>query len=106
MLKIQVSGDTMIFRKDFDGRATYSTTISKKLADGTWENAYIGIQFKKDVVLQDKTKIEVKNGWLTHYLNKEKKPVYYLFILDFESETQEPQIPDGFTKIDDSVLPF
>lgn len=104
MLKINVTGDTMIFRKDFDGRATYSTTISKKLTDGTWENAYIGVQFKKDVVLQDKTKVEIKNGWLTHYFNKEKKPVYYIFVLDFESETQ---IPEGFTQIeDDSSLPF
>jgi len=95
----------MVFRKDFDGRATYSTTISKKLQDGTWENAYIGVQFKKDVVLQDKTKMNITNGWLTHYMNKDKKPVYYIFAMDFEL-TEAPQVVEGFAEIDDSECQF
>lgn len=108
MLRVNATGETMIFRNEYDGRSFYSTSLSKKLADGTWENGNIGVQFKKDVEMHNKTKINVTNGWLTFYKTKDEKPktVTYLFIMDFEIVGDE-QVPAGFTEIDpDSDVPF
>jgi hypothetical protein len=101
MLRVNVTGDTMIFRKEWEGKNFYTTSLSKKKQDETYENAYISVQFKKDVVLHNKTKIKVNNGWLTFYM-KGKEPVYQLFISDFE---EEDEIPEGFTQVDEG-LPF
>ena len=107
MLKTQITGDTMIFRKDFDDRQAYSTTISKKNKDGEYENAYIDVKFKKDVKLENKTKININNAWLTFYINKDKKPVWQIFINDFSTIEG---IPEGFQAINDdetdSMFPF
>ena len=118
-MKSTFTGETMIFRKDYEGRQLYSTTIGKKKQDGTYENGYIDVQFKKGVNLADKTKIEVINGWLTFYLNKDKKPVWQIFVNEFEQlshipsgfkpedESQVPQIPEGFQALeDDDSIPF
>ena len=101
-MKSAFTGETMIFRKDYEGRQLYSTTIGKKKQDGTYENGYIDVQFKKGVNLADKTKIEVINGWLTFYLNKDKKPVWQIFINEFE---QLSHIPSGFKPEDESQVP-
>ena len=90
MLKSKFEGKTRIFRKDFEnGNIGYSTTISKKNIEDKWENSFINVQFKKGVELADKTDIEVINGWLTFYLNKENKPVYQIFINEFTAENEE-----------------
>jgi hypothetical protein len=96
MIRTQVTGTTKVFRKDYEGRALYSTSIGKKKQDGTWENAYINLQFKKGVDIADGTMIDIQNGWLTFYMNKEGKAVWQLFISEFEGE-----IPDGFEQVED-----
>lgn len=101
MLKVNVTGDTMIFRKDFDGKPNYSTTLSKKLMDGTYDNAYINVRFKKGVELENKTKIDVTNGWLTFWKNKEGKAMFEIFISEFEGG-----VPEGFAAVDDLDCPF
>ena len=101
MIKTTVEGDCMVFRKDFDGRATYSTTLSKKNIDGEWENGYIPIQFKKGVELANKTRITITNGWLSFYKTKDNKTVPYIFCLEFDGG----EIPDGFQALDEDI-PF
>ena len=91
MIKTNCTGETMIFRKDYDGKAKYSCTLSKKGADGEYENAFINIQFKKGVELSNKQKITLTEAWLTFYMNKDGKPVFYIFCNAFESD-----VPQGF----------
>lgn len=107
-MRTEVTGQTKVFRKDFDERAVYSTSIGKKKMDGTWDNAYINLQFRKGVEIADGTIIDIQNGWLTFYLNREKKPVWQIFINEFEAlDVPEGAIPAGFTAIeDDSDIPF
>lgn len=102
---IKISGDTMVFCKDFDGRKAYSIGISKKKEDGTYDKAYFPVQFKKDVVVENMTKIDIKNAWFSFYTTKggEKKP--YLFIGEFESDA----VPQQLTEVDmssDEYSPF
>lgn len=102
-MKSKFEGTTKIFRKDFNDRAVYSTSIGKKRQDGEWDNAYIGVQFKRGTDIHDGTKIDIINGWLTFYLNKEGKPVWQIFVSEFETESQ---LPEGFAVLDDSECPF
>jgi len=110
MLKTYIEGETMIFRKDFNDRATYSTTLSKKNKDGEWENGFIPVQFRKDVFLHNKTKINVKNAWLTFYKDKENKTVLYIFVNEFEEiEPKTDNLPEGIryaTEDDMDDVPF
>jgi hypothetical protein len=115
MLKTTISGDAMIFRKDFDDRQAYSTTISKKDKEGNYENSYIDVKFKKGVELANKTNIGINNAWLTFYISKEKKPVWQIFVNDFQEYVGKPDdlkkpndIPEGFAQLDDDFdsVPF
>lgn len=62
---MQITNDrpVMVFKKD----NKYSVGVSKKKKDGSYENAYIKIEFNKDIELEDKTLIQIKNAWLDFY---------------------------------------
>ncbi|MCI9585681.1 MAG: hypothetical protein HFH45_03495 [Bacilli bacterium] len=79
----------MIFRKDFDNGTVYRMGISKKKQDGSYENGYINCQFKRDVELDNKTKILPSDAWLTFYKTKDGQTVPYVFINQFELVEEE-----------------
>ncbi|MCE5227914.1 MAG: hypothetical protein LLG05_18900 [Porphyromonadaceae bacterium] len=93
MLKTSVTGEAMIFRKEFSDRTSYQTTLSHK-KNGEWENGFIGIQFKKGVDIPNKTKITITHGWIDFYPKKDGSTEKYIFCNEFETERQD--IPDGF----------
>lgn len=111
----------MIFRYDYEGKALYSLGLSKKNQDSTYTNGYISCRFKKDVELENQTKIYIKKAWLDFYL-KDKVTIPYIFISEFEllqdamqqgKETLD-ELPQNYkTKydeievvLDDADLPF
>ena len=74
----------MIFRNAFDSGISYSTTISHKNINGEFENAFINVRFKKNVDVENKQQIIIKDAWLDFYQSKEGKNVFYIFINDFD----------------------
>lgn len=108
----------MIFRREYNGNVYYSVGLSKKNQDNTYTNGYMPCQFKKGVLIEDKTKIYIRKAWLSFYLkDKETKP--YIFINEFElvGETiekakEEIKEVDPFTQfaneveLTDDDLPF
>lgn len=116
---MRINGETMIFKNEYG----YSTTISNKKQDGTYENMSIPVQFKKDDVeaqnIPTKTKINITNGFLTFYIgkvgNEEIKKVKAV-ILDYEIIKKNEEVDnyqDPFVNIDnkesipsDDDLPF
>lgn len=74
----------MIFRNDFNGYSYYKIGVSKKSQTGEWINGYIRCQFKNGISLENKTKIYIKKGWLSFYLNN-KETIPYIFISEFET---------------------
>ncbi len=58
----------MIFAKDreYNGNTfrVYSTGISSKSQDGTYNNAYIPVKFRKGIILEDRQLINVLSAWL------------------------------------------
>lgn len=86
-MNIENKYPVMIFKNVNEGKTFYSLGLSKKDADGNYVNGYISCRFKKDVELEDKTKIYIKNAFLTFYV-KDKITVPYIFISEFDTVDQ------------------
>lgn len=100
---IRITGDAFIWKSD---KGLYSTTISNKNMDGTFDNAYITVQFKKGVELENKTKITINDGFITFYrnANDNNKPVFKLMVLDFSQEGDAKE--ESATDFSNELLPF
>lgn len=71
----------------FKNENKYVVGLSKKKQNGEYENAYIKIEFNKDVELEDKTLIEIKNAWLSFYnweYDGKKGTTYFIKCSEFE----------------------
>lgn len=109
---MQVSGETMIFRNENDGKNgkwySYRAGISSKEMDGTWTNDSIEAKFRKEVVLEPKTRINIKEGYLKtrKYVDKngQEQKVKYILVLEFE--VLEQGNTTGFSRLSDNDIPF
>lgn len=94
---------------------TYCVGVASKDKDGNWVNGFIDCNFKKDVVVNNKAKIEIGNSFFTVSEYNGKKYTK-LFITDFtiveQGEAQnvgQSVDADGFVNIPDGIdeeLPF
>ena len=118
MAKFIEEKPTMVFANEYEGKRYYSIGIGKKDVNGEWQNAYMNCQFKKDVEIHNKTKIIIKDAWLTFYKGQDKKTNWYIFINEFEivdgvaedDTTEEIDLNDilgdSNIEVSDSDLPF
>lgn len=113
MITTKIEGQTMVFKND---KGFYSTSIGTKKADGTYNNAYIPLQFKKGVSLENKAQINIKNAFLafekyTPANSNKEVTVWKIVVLDFEpvgaakTANKSTQQSD-FQIVDDEDLPF
>lgn len=74
-----------IFKNESNGKIYYKLNMSKKdrKEDKTIYGT-INCRFKKDVNLDNKQKIKIKEAWLDFYNNNNNVTVSYVFINDFE----------------------
>lgn len=93
-MKIETDKQVMVFRRDTEYGTNYSIGLSRKDKDGKYCNAYIPVRFKSDNKLEDKTKIYIKDGFLSFYLKQDKSPVFYIMVMDYEiaEETKEKSV--------------
>ena len=96
--------NTLIFRKDFDGRAKYTIGVSKKVGE-EYKSRYMQVAFRKGVELTDKTMIQIKEWWPSWYETKDGMTVFTMFINGFEVVDAPPK---GFeyATVDESECPF
>ena len=73
-----------VFRNDYNQYIFYKLGISKRDATGKWINGYIRCKFKKDVIVENKTRIYLKKAWLSFDL-KEKETIPFIFVSEFET---------------------
>lgn len=78
-MHIKENEELMIFKNN---QGYYSIGLSRKDRNGKYFNGYFPCQFKKDVELENKTKIIVKNAFMSFYL-KDEKTMAYIMILDY-----------------------
>ena len=78
----------MVFCKVFDDRKLYSIGLSKKNKDGSYDNGFMSVRFKKGVEITNKTRIKIKDAFLSFNVS-DNKTFPYIFINDYEiiSET-------------------
>lgn len=93
----------MIFRNDNEYGTFYSLGISKKNKDGEYINGYMPCQFKKDVEVENQTKIYIRNAWLTFY-KKDKQTMPYIMIAEYE--TVEETIKNSKTAEEDPFAAY
>lgn len=116
-MEIISNRDEMIFRNDYNGKPFYSIGLVKKDKDGNYVNGYMNVSFKKDVELENQTKIHINKAWIDFY-NKDRKTFPYIFISEFDvirmgdknpyeelNVKTESQIGEQI-EIEDSDLPF
>ena len=82
-MQVTSNSEEMIFRKDFNGKPVYSIGLSKKDKDGNYVNGYMSCNFKQGTDIPDKSKIKIKNAWISFYL-KDKQTIPTIFINDYE----------------------
>ena len=101
---MQIRGETMIFVNEQGG---YSTTISNKKQDGAYDNMYIAVNFKKDVAVKNKTKIDITNGFLSFYKTRDGLSKPKIVVMDFEikKQTEDKQEENKYEPMNDD-LPF
>ena len=96
--------------------ATYCLGVASKDKDGNWVNGFIDCQFKKDVVVNNKAKIDINNSFYVVSEYNGKKYVK-LFIMEFDV-VEQGEVPqqngqgfsgEDFMSIPDNIseeLPF
>jgi len=102
---MNIVGKTKIFRNEKDGKVYYTTSVNNKNQEGKYEYMTIDIQFPKGTELENKTDVDVTNGFISFYKNKSGLPKIKFVVMDFTVPQQEAQ--DNFYGFgDDSDLPF
>ena len=73
--------------------------MSKKDQNGRYINGYMLVKFKKDIELDNMTKINVKENWVDFY-KKDTQTIPYIFIADFEIVKDEVEQISAKTDFD------
>lgn len=94
---MNISGKAVIFKKDFNGKEMYSTSISNKMADGSMENMYISVQLPKGKSLENKSTIDITKGFISFYKDKNglAKPKFVIMEYNEEINQEIPDISDN-----------
>lgn len=113
---MRVNGETTIFRNAHEGKDgtwyTYATGVSSKRQDGTYINGYLDVRFRKGVVLENKTKINIKDAFLTvreYIADSDIKKKIELMVLDFDIAdgfVSRPEEQEQFTALNYDDVPF
>lgn len=99
----------MVFRNDKNDRIIYNIGLSRKVTkdnEETWQNGYILAQFNKDVDIENKTKIILKNAILDFYINKDNQTVPFVRVFEYEIASEKKDDGKYIEISDDEVLPF
>ena len=96
-MEIISNKEEMVFKNEYNGKVFYSIGISKKNQDGKYENGYINVRFKKDVELDNQTKIKIKKAWIDFYC-KDRKTFPYIFVSEFDPVEEKEDVFEQFGK--------
>lgn len=93
---MKVTGETMIFKSE----KGYSTSISNKNQNGEWESMYLSVTMPKGTEIENKTKINITDGFLSFWKDKNGLAHPKLVVMKYEK---------GDVKVnnyEDNSLPF
>ena len=107
---MNITGKTMIFKSDYG----YSTAISNKNQNGTYDKMYLQVQLPKGVELENKTFINITKGFLSFYQTKEGLPKIKIVVMEYKIDEEEQYKQEERQAIQDEesynydfgILPF
>lgn len=79
---MNISGKTRIYKSEYG----YSTAISKKDVNGEYERMYIQVQMPKESMVENKTMIEITDGFLSFYNTKDGLPKTKIVVMAYKTE--------------------
>ena len=94
---MNITGKTICYKNEFG----YSTAISNKKQDGTYERMYVSLQLPKGVEVENKTYIEITKGFLSFYTNKDGNKIPKIVAMEIKQDEpkqetfEEAYVPDG-----------
>lgn len=116
--KIEPDRKYRVWKKTYNDVDYYKIKIQQKNYDGTVDNYYQEIRFKKGVSVSNETDIVIKEAYenLRKNTKDEYNPIHYLVITDFDRLESQEQITKNAleefndfmddVEIDESDLPF
>ena len=84
---LNINGKVIIYKNDYG----YSTSISNKKQDGTYERMYVSLQLPKNVELENKTMIEITKGFIAFYKTKEGLSKIKIVVMEFIEENKKEE---------------
>ena len=84
----------MIFKRD----NKYNVGISRKKKDGSYETAYMKIEFNKGTELEDRQLITIKKAWLDFYnweYEGKKGTTWCIRCNEFETEKKKEELEEN-----------
>ena len=111
--EMNVTGDTKIYRKDFNGRPSYSRCIASQEYNngqkGDWIRTYESVQFPKGTDIPDRSIVRIK-GFEATYNSKNgvqrKLVVQEYKVMEYPTQYKNDGSPlDGFSSVDEE-MPF
>ena len=94
---MNITGKTIVFKSEYG----YSTAISNKKQDGSYDKMYLQLQLPKGVEIENKAYIDITKGFLSFYKDKNGIAKPKIVVMEFNQETQEENY-----QINESDLPF
>ena len=92
--KIEPGNKYRVWKSTFNDRTYYKIQVVQKEYDGTKTQYYVGLQFKKNVELDNQTDIIIHKAYENFRKNPLDKynPIVYLMVTDFEICERQEQI--------------
>ena len=109
---IKITGEMVIRTTKTGGYYTSTSTKNEEGAEHKYDYAPILVGFRKGIMLEDKTRIQVNNAFLTHYRfkkeNGEEEFRNKIVVLDYDvvEKGTNSKSEDAFIPITDDDLPF
>lgn len=97
---MNITGKTICYKNEYG----YSTAISNKKQDGTYERMYVSLQLPKGVEVENKTYIEITRGFLAFY--KDKNGLPKIKVVAMEIKQDEPKQEENYFTSESDSLPF
>lgn len=88
---MNITGKTICYKNEYG----YSTAISNKKQDGTYERMYVSLQLPKGVEVENKTYIEITKGFLAFYKDKNGLPKLKIVAMEIKQDGERDyEMPD------------
>ena len=97
---MNITGKTICYKNEYG----YSTAISNKKQDGTYERMYVSLQLPKGVEVENKTYIEITKGFLAFYKDKNGMSKIKIVAMEIKQDEPKQEVQEDVYTSDD--LPF